>query len=366
MNERVILVVRNDELNTVRIAIIGFGNLGRSLAQMLIKKKPLIKAKFALNILVSAIVDVDYSIVEKSDNGINLEEILSLKKIELINRNSKLSFEEILKQVPLDMVVELTPSNPDAQPGLDHIRNSLKAKKHVVTSNKSPLVLNSRELLQLAQKEGCQFRFEATVGGVIPIFTLVQDGFSANEIIKIEGILNGTTNYILTQMSEGSSYPNAIEHAKKLGFCETNPYDDVSGLDAARKLVIIANVLLNANLTLEEVEIKGIEEIKQSQIIDSHLHNQVIKHIASLDMTKSGIQARVQPQSIPLTNPLAHINGIINAIHIFTKYAGEITISGVGAGPQEVGTIILSDIITVGRKIRNLIPIEVELKSKIA
>ncbi len=318
---------------------------------MLIEKEKYIWRKHSIRILLVGIVEIDYVILDKSGNGLDLNEILSLKKIEFLNRSSNLSFQEVMEQVPFDIIIELTPSTPDGQPGLDYIQKAFQNKKHVVTSNKSPLVLKYHELKEFADKNHCKFRFEAAVGGVIPLFTTVQCGLSANEILRIEGILNGTTNYILTRMSEGTSYLEAIHDAKKLGFCETNPVDDISGLDAARKLVIIANVLLESNLTLDTVKIKGIEAISQAQIIESHLHNQVIKHIASLEVTDRGIQALVEPRPINLSNPLAHVNGIMNAIHIFTKFAGEITLFGVGAGPKEVSTILLSDIISVGLKI---------------
>ncbi|HUX98648.1 MAG TPA: homoserine dehydrogenase, partial [Candidatus Deferrimicrobium sp.] len=282
---------------------------------------------------------------------LDIEEILSLKKSELVDRSSSSSYEELLEKVPCDIVVEMTPSTLDGEPSINHIQKAFQNKKHVVTSNKSPLVLKYHELIELAQQNDCIFRFEATVGGVIPIFTAVQKGLSANEIIKIEGIFNGTTNYILTRMSEGTKYAQAIEDARKLGFCETNPHDDVSGLDAARKLVIVANVLLGAHLTLDKVKIQGIEDISQNQIIDATLHTQVIKHIATLEVLNNEIQASVKPQSINLSNPLAHVKGIMNAIHIFTKYAGEITLFGIGAGPTAVATIILSDIVAAGLKL---------------
>jgi homoserine dehydrogenase len=187
---------------------------------------------------------------------------------------------------------------------------------------------------------------------VIPIFAILHEGLAASEIVKIEGILNGTTNYILTRMSEGTPYAQAIESAKKAGFCETNPSDDLSGLDAARKLVIIANVLMDYNLPLSAVKTRGIEDITQAKILESHLQNQVIKHIASLELTDNGILASVEPKSINISNPLAHVNGIMNAINLTTKEAGEVTLSGVGAGPREVSAVILSDIIAIGMKFK--------------
>lgn len=317
---------------------------------MLLEKENHLK-NLSFNIVVTGIIDIDYTIIDETEQGLNLQEMLSLKNTELLNRSVNLSFEEVLQQVPFDILVELTPSTPNGDPGLSHIEKAFQNKRHVVTSNKSPLVLKYHELMDRARQNGCEFRFESTVGGVIPLFTTVQSGLAANEILKIEGILNGTTNYILTRLSEGSTYPQALNEVKKLGFCETNPTDDISGLDAARKLVIIANVLLGTHLTLTEIKIHGIEAISQAQILEAHLNNQVIKHIASLEVANNGIQASVEPKSINLSNPLAHVNGIMNAIHIFTKYSGEITLFGIGAGPKEVATILISEIISIGTKL---------------
>ncbi|MHA1277729.1 MAG: homoserine dehydrogenase [Candidatus Helarchaeota archaeon] len=337
----------------LKLVLVGFGNIGRSLARMILEKQEYLQKKFSMEIQVTGIIDVDYSIINMAGNGLNIREILSLKKTDLLNQNSNLSFEEILQKVPCDILVEMTPSTLNAQPGLSHIMQAFCYKKHVVTSNKSPLVLKYHDLKQLARQNKCEFRFEATVGGVIPLFTTVLNGLKANEISKIEGILNGTTNYILTRMSEGSSYTQALNDARKLGFCETNPSDDISGLDAARKLTIIANVLLDSNLSIDQVRRRSIEEISQAQIIDAHLNNKVTKHIALLEVTNNGVLASVEPKFIDLSNPLAHVKGIVNAIHIFTKFAGEITLSGIGAGPQEVSTTLLSDIIAIGIKVRN-------------
>lgn len=318
---------------------------------MLLEKDKYFREKYNLNIRITGIIDIDYKIVDNLGKGLNIEEILAQKKADLIGKSSNFSYSEILQKIPCDIVVEMTPSNPDGEPGLTHIQEAFKHQKHVVTSNKSPLVLKYPELLHLAKANNLHFRFEATVGGVIPIFTTLQEGLSASEILKIEGILNGTTNYILSRMSEGTSYNEAVSDAKRLGFCETNPQDDISGLDAARKLVIVANVLLDSHLTLDEVKLHGIENISQSQILDAHLKNHVIKHIASLEVTEGIIQASVKPRSISIANPLAHVNGIMNAIHVFTKYAGEITLFGTGAGPKEISTILFSDIIWIALKI---------------
>ncbi len=343
---------KDGPLQQIKIVLVGFGNIGRSLARMIVEKEAYLRNKYAIEILVTGIVDIDYSITDETGKGLDLKKLLSLKKVQLLDQSSNLAFEEILRTIPCDIIVELTPSTPNAQPGLDHIKQAFQHKKHVVTSNKSPLVLKYPELMQLAEQNGCEFRFEATVGGVIPLFTTVRNGLKANEISKIEGILNGTTNYILSRMSEGTSYAQALNDARRLGFCETNPQDDISGLDAARKLTIIANVLLGANLSIDQVKRRSIEEISQAQIIDAHLNNKVTKHIALLEITDNGIEASVEPKFIDISNPLAHIKGIINAIHLFTKFAGEFTFSGVGAGPKEVSTILLSDITAIGTEIR--------------
>lgn len=336
----------------IRIILVGFGNIGRALARMILEKRNYLQKKFSMDVIVTGISDINYSIVDKSGKGLDLEDILSLKKPELLSRSNNLSYEELLQKIPSDIIVEMTPSTLDGQPAISFIQKAFQSKKHVVTSNKSPLVFHYHDLIEWARSNNCEFRFKATVGGVIPIFAILHEGLAASEIVKIEGILNGTTNYILTRMSEGTPYAQAIESAKKAGFCETNPSDDLSGLDAARKLVIIANVLMDYNLPLSAVKTRGIEDITQAKILESHLQNQVIKHIASLELTDNGILASVEPKSINISNPLAHVNGIMNAINLTTKEAGEVTLSGVGAGPREVSAVILSDIIAIGMKFK--------------
>jgi len=322
--------------------------MGRNLARLILAKQNYIQSKYSINIVVNGIVDLDYEIVDESGEGLNIEEILSLKKSELISRSTSMSYDEILLNVPLDIIVELTTSTPDGEPGITHIQKAFFHHKHVVTTNKSPLVLKYHDLMKLAHQNRCRFLFDGTVGGVIPIFPAFQCGLSANEILRIEGIFNGTTNYILTRMSEGIPYSQALESAHKLGLCETDPYDDISGLDAARKLVIVANVLMDANLSLDQVKMKGIEQITEDQIVEASLNEQVIKQIATIEVTDNGLKATVEPKSIDISNPMAHVDGAMNAIQVYMEYAGEITLSGIGAGPKEVASIVLSDIIYIG------------------
>lgn len=314
--------------------------MGRSLARLILTKESYLQSKHSINIVVTGIVDLDYNIVDATGEGLNLEEILSLKKSEIIGRSNRLSYDEILLKVPSDIIVELTTSTPDGEPGITHIQKAFFHQKHVVTTNKSPLVLKYHDLMKLAHQNGCRFLFDGTVGGVLPIFPAFQCGLRANEILRIEGIFNGTTNYILTRMSEGIPYAQALESAHKLGLCETDPYDDISGLDAARKLVIVANVLMDVNLTLDQVKMKGIEHITEDQIVEATLNEQVIKQIATIEMDNGKLKASVKPKSIDISNPMAHVNGAMNAIQVYMEYAGEVTLTGIGAGPKEVSSIV--------------------------
>jgi len=322
--------------------------MGRSLARLIRAKESYLQLKHSINIVVTGIVDLDYNIIDETGEGLNLEEILSLKKSELIGRSNGLSYDEILLKVPSDIIVELTTSTLDGEPGITHIQKAFFHQKHVVTTNKSPLVLKYHDLMKLARQNGCRFLFDGTVGGVLPIFPAFQCGLRANEILRIEGIFNGTTNYILTRMSEGIPYSQALESAHKLGLCETDPYDDLSGLDAARKLVIVANVLMDVNLTLDQVKMKGIEHITEDQIVEATLNEQVIKQIATIEMDNGKLKASVKPKSIDISNPMAHVDGAMNAIQVYMEYAGEVTLTGIGAGPKEVSSIVLSDIVYIG------------------
>ena len=246
------------------------------------------------------------------------------------------------------MVVELTPTDVQTGgAGLDHIRRALALGKHVVTANKGPLVVAYRELAALAKSTGVQFRFEGTVMGGTPAMVLGLETLAAAGINSVRGIVNGTTNYILTQMEAGSSYAAALQRAQELGYAEADPTGDVDGWDAAAKIVILANTLMGGDLRVADVERVGITGITVAMVNEAWAANQRWKLIAQVTRSGDGLAASVCPTRLPLTDPLALVGGGLNALTYSTQALGEVTLSGAGAGGKATGFAILSDLLKI-------------------
>ncbi len=330
-------------MKTVRISVIGFGALGQGVARSLISKREYLK-KQGYDIRVVAISDSKGS--EINNNGIDLENALDRKKEKGTIATEVTAALEIIRDVEHDIVVEVTPTNIDnGEPGLGNIRAAFQAGRHVVTSNKGPLALRFKELKEAAEDSGLHFRYEATVGGAVPIFNLVHEALAGNSIVGIEGILNGTCNYILTRMAEERMpYELVLKEAQELGIAETDPAYDVEGIDSAIKLVIIANSIFGQNATYGDVDVTGIIKITPEALELANKNNYVVKLVCEVREGK----LTVAPRLVPKRHPLA-VGGTLNVALILTDLAGRITISGKGAGSIETASSILSDILYIAR-----------------
>jgi len=323
----------------IRIAIFGFGTVGRGVAEVLLSKKDELK-KILGEFRVVAIADSKSSIYGDFD----LREAIEYKI-----RNGRLPKDDRAADLfdieSFDLLIETTPTNVlNGEPGLGYIREALKRGINVVTSNKGPLVVAFKELKELAEKRGVRLGYEATVGGAMPVIKLVKKDLAGNRVIKILGILNGTCNYILSRMeSEKIGYDQAIQEAQQLGIAEADPSYDVDGIDAAAKLVIIANSLLGLNSRLEDVEITGIKEITPEAFEVALEKGFTIRLIAEAD--EDG-KLEVAPRLVKLTNPLA-IYGTLNALLVKTDLAKEVFVIGRGAGKYETASAIISDVIDI-------------------
>ncbi len=323
----------------MRLLLIGFGNLGRGLARSILEG-----GKFK-DLKVVGIVDERGGVL--NDEGIELRQALEVAESE--GSVAKMGIEglsavEAIRESDADLVVELTPTNiKTGEPGLTHIRTALETGKHVVTSNKGPLVIAFRELQKLASSKGVQFKYSATVGGAIPVISLARRLASGDEILGVRGVLNGTTNYILTRMErEGLSQDVVIREAQELGIAEKDPTLDIEGIDTACKLVILANSILDMDVKLSDVKITGISRISPEALKLAREAGYTIKLIGNAD--KKGLDVR--PRLVPLDHPL-NIGGTLNAVSFRLRYAREITISGFGAGPAETSSALLADIMEV-------------------
>lgn len=325
---------------TVRISIIGFGNVGRGVAEVVRRKREEIARKHGMDIKIVGIADLRGVIV--NENGLGEDAIMKHKTVK---KREDMTSLDVIKDVEHEIMVEATPTNvEDGEPGLTHIITALESDRHVVTSNKGPLALEYRKLMELAATRGKEIRFEAAVGGAMPIISLVRENLAGNGIISIEGILNGTCNYILTRMAEeGLPYEHVLKEAQEIGIAESDPSKDVEGIDTAVKLVILANSVFDMDATYKDVAVTGITEITPDALKLANDAGYMIKLIGEVNGDGS---LKVAPRLVPKDDPL-NVGGTLNVATIKTDLAGDITVIGKGAGPIEAASAVLSDIIRI-------------------
>jgi len=333
-------------MKKVRILIIGFGVIGSGVARAISEKREFISDKYGIDFEVVGIGERDGCVV--CPEGIDAMEAYKLKQGALNKHpcwKDDVSSIDLIKDANADIVIEATPTNINSgEPGLSHMMTAFNTKKHVVTSNKGPLTIAFQKLKKTAEKNGVQFRFEAAVGGAMPVLNLVRETLQANEILSIEGILNGTCNYILTRMStEGLPYEHVLSEAQELGIAEADPTYDVDGIDTACKLVILANAILGMNVSYKDADVTGITQISPGALKLASDDGYVIKLIGEI---KDRNRPRVAPRLVPKDHPLA-VGGTLNVISLRTDLAGEITVTGKGAGAIETSSSILSDLISI-------------------
>ncbi len=336
-----------------RIGLIGFGNVGQGFIRLLASKADFLENKFGFRFSVVAISDpVKGNAYDPG--GLDLSEIVShldkygdIKKMEVEKDFNSM---DVVRNFDLDIVVEATPTNIESgEPGLSHIRGALDAGRHVVTSNKGPIALAYRELSDLARRRGVFLRFEGTVMSGTPVISMGMELLSLCELKGVYGILNGTTNYILTRMEEGLTYDDALREAQTLGYAEADPTMDVDAWDPAIKIVILANVLMDADLRIEDVERTGIRGISRDDVMAAVGRGKRIKLIAYSYMEDGRVYAGVGPKELDASEPIASVMGVTNAITFKTDVLGDITVVGPGAGRIETGYALLNDILYIHR-----------------
>jgi homoserine dehydrogenase len=332
----------------MRITLIGFGNLGKGFIRTLEKKEDFLRRRHGLIPKVVAVVDEFGAVVD--EKGLNLQALLRrTERGELTDipgaKKGKLAVSTIAR-VDADVVLELTPTNIETgEPGLSHIKAAMKAGRHVITSNKGPLVVAFQDLVSLAKKHGVEFRYSASVGGAVPVIELARKQLAGNEVMEIQGVLNGTTNYLLTRMGEeGAPFDMVLREAQELGVAEKDPTLDIGGIDTACKITILANAILGLNAKLKDVRCMGISRIGPDAIRLAKEAGQTIKLVG---VAKRGL-LEVAPRLVPLDHPLA-VGGTLNAVTFKLDLAREISITGFGAGPKETSSSLLGDLIDLHR-----------------
>ena len=333
----------------MRIILCGFGVVGQSLAKLLESRAEDLYARYGLKPRIIGVFDSKGSAVDVS--GLDVTRLIQIKKKygsvkKYSNTKNNVSGIQMINELEAEVLIETTASNyKDAEPGMSHIINAMKHGMHVISVNKGPLALAFPSLMELATYNHVIFRFSGTVGGGTPILDYAKNSLKGERIISFNGILNGTTNYILTNMTNGMSFNDALNDAKKRGYVEADESLDLDGLDAAAKLVILANWIMGMKVTMPEIKRIGIRKIDSDDIRKAAANNSAIKLIASCD---NGLI--VKPKELPFDNPLC-VSGTLNAISFTSEHSGTQTIIGRGAGGIETASSILRDLIDIRNEI---------------
>ncbi|HEU4468516.1 MAG TPA: homoserine dehydrogenase [Nitrososphaeraceae archaeon] len=335
----------------MRLILLGFGVVGQSFVKLLLSHSTDLYNDYGIKPKVVACAD-NGGIVT-CDQGLDLDRLLNVKKKKksIIHYGAKGNRSEILdviENIDAEVVIELTPTNiVDGEPGKNHIISAMKSGKNVITVNKGPLALEFPSLMELAEYNRIAFKFSGTVGGGTPILEFAKRCLKGDRIISFEGILNGTTNYILSKMYEGLNFSEALQDASEKGYAEKDPTLDVDGFDAAAKLVIASNFVMNMKSTMKDVSREGIRDVKPSQVLTERKNGNAMKLIASCD----GKNLVVKPKPVSMKDPIC-VDGILNAITFTCQHSGQQTIIGKGAGGMETASAILRDLIDIRSTIR--------------
>ncbi len=339
-----------------KLAFIGFGTVGQGLTEILLEKKDMLTKFFNFHWTVVAISDIMKGSVY-DENGLDMKKILELvkakKKLDEYPSGVKgMNSIDTITKTCADTIIEVTFTDvKTGEPALTHIKTALNSGKNVISTNKGPVVKQAVDLLKLANSKNVSYGFEGVVLSGTPAINLAKFTLAGNNITGFKGILNGTTNYILTRMEEGMSYDDALKKAQMLGYAEADPTGDVEGLDALGKVVILTNVVLGKKITWQDVERKGITDITKKDIDKAKSEGKRWKLIGSAEVQPDGsVKAKVWPQKLPLTDPLAGVSEATNALTYFTDELGPVTIVGPGAGRHETGFALLIDLLEINKK----------------
>ncbi len=339
----------------MRLALVGFGVVGQGVCEVLRDQGGALAERYGAEFVITAVTDVKKGAVADPD-GIDSARLLAW----IGERGSLEGYPApeqgwdsltTIRRAAADAVVEV--SWTDVKTGgqaLEHFRACFASGRHLVTTNKGPMVVAPQEMIEKAVAAGVEFRFEGTVMSGTPVISTARRGLAGCTITGFSGILNGTTNYMLSEMEEGKGYEAVLQRAQELGYAEADPSGDVLGWDAAGKVVILANTVLHALLRLDEVKITtGITKLTLDDVKAAAAAGERWKLVAQASREGDGLVASVLPERLPLDNPLAGVMGATNAVTFHTDMLGPVTIVGAGAGRKETAFAVISDLLDVHR-----------------
>lgn len=339
----------------LRLAFIGFGNVARAFARILHLRESQLAQRYDLRFSTTAIATARHGCII-SEVGIDLLQAVACVEsggslTELGDAINVLDSPTLIEGCSADLVFETTPLNPDSgEPAITHIRSALTRGIHVVTANKGPIAFAYRELESLAARHGAGFRFEGTVMDGTPVFNLVDSCLPGARVLGFSGVLNSTTNLILTGMELGQSFEECLADAQRRGIAEADAADDIDGWDAAVKAVALANVLMDSDSRPADVDRKGIRGIKFEDLKSAATAGMALRLVARGKQTASGVKLTVAPEEMPASSVLGSVRGTSNALVLETDLMGEIAIVETDPGVEQTAYALLSDMISIGVK----------------
>lgn len=335
-------------MNKVKIALLGLGNVGKGVWEIFQHNAEEIRNRSGYEIEVAKILVRDTN----KNRGLDIPK-------EILTSNADDIFEDDEIKIIVELLGGITPAK-------DYMLRAIKSKKHVVTANKEVVATVGEELINAAREEGVLFYYEASVAGGIPVLRGIEESLTANKIKEIVGIINGTTNYILTKMSlENMDFGTALKEAQQKGYAEANPTSDVDAYDAMYKLAILTYLSFGVTVKLDDIYREGITKIDSSDIQNAKELGYTIKLLAIAKEKNNKLELRVHPTMIPSTHPLANVNDSFNAIFIKGNAVGDLMLYGRGAGSLPTGSAVVGDIISVLRNNMTVTTVAADKKADI-
>ena len=329
----------------IGIGLLGLGIVGSGVAQALATKTGSLTDKAGLPLILKKVLVRDVHKPRPADLDLHL----------LTSRP-----EDVLSDPEVDIVIEVTGNE---HPAKEYVEQAISNGKHIVTANKEIIAKHGYELLSLARKHSAELRYEASVGSGIPLVSCFQDDLAANKISAIHAILNGTTNYILSRMAhEGLDFDFTLKQAQQLGYAEPDPVNDVEGIDAAYKLVILSNLAFQAKFTPTDVYCEGISNIAARDFVYAREFGYAIKLLAIAKRDDNSVEMRVHPVFVPQNSQLAKIDGVHNAVEVEGDLAGKLVFFGEGAGALRATSAVLADVLAIARNIQHRVTNVPELR----
>ncbi|GAB4482123.1 MAG: homoserine dehydrogenase [Anaerolineales bacterium] len=330
-----------------KLAFLGFGNVGRALAELLLRKRAELRDERGITFSVTGIATARHGMVV-NPNGLDLSGALDLlrtgRPLTLLTNSLVSDSLDFIRKCGADVLFENTPVNYESgQPAIDHVRLALESGMHVATANKGTLVHAYRELRDLAAAKNRRFYFESTVMDGAPIFSLFREALPGATLKGFRGVLNSTTNLILTRMEDGDSFEDAVRYAQEIGIAETDPSGDIDGWDAAIKVSALATVLMDTPLKPQEVRRTGIRAITPQMVAQARAQGKRYKLVCAVRRAAGKLEASVAPELVPVSSPFYGLEGTSSVIEFQTDVLGDLTVLEANPGPHTTAYGLLAD-----------------------